>query len=659
MPACSWPAVLAENTVVRQVKAFRGARSRRRDATQTLHFAVVLGDPASQMQRSNGNTAPGLVFWAIRVLSPWQVVCNTGRHERTEGVAHDGMRGRFMSPDRPSILVTGASGFVGRNFLAANRDDFRIFALARRSQREVGVEPHPNITWVQVDITDWPRLKAVMRRVKQLGGVDGVLHLAAFYDFTNRDRAEYLLTNVNGTRHMLEMAKWLCVGRFVFASSTAACRFPPPGSAVSERSPPDANFPYARSKADGEALTREYSRWFPCSIVRFPAVFSDWCEYRPLYEFLNTWCSHRWNARILAGRGGSAVSYVHVVDLVRLLTTVFVRSHALPGLDVYVASPNGATSHRDLFGAATRGFFGIQRRPLLAPRALVAPGLVCRRAVGSLTGRAPFERWWMLAYVDRKLVVDSSYTQKALGWAPSDRLQVLRRTLNIVANLKRDPARWHLRNRVDAARETERVHLVISGLLEGIDVRVLDRVMDRLQRLPTGVRQRPLRTAAEGELRRYVEGLVATLVAAVRSGDREFLLPHVEKIVRAPYAWGCRPEDVRELFEVVEEAAIEELMALPGAAGREPMIHDCVAVTLRLAADEIDDSYRRFVAAERLPARPTFEPAAASSLSADLERLASQLNAFYEVENDGFDPQRPTAGPGLSSADRRPEVRRP
>jgi len=561
-----------------------------------------------------------------------------------------------MRRDLPSIMVTGASGFVGRNFLTAAGDDFRIFALARRSQRDAGVTPHPNITWIQVDITDWVRLKAVMRRVKHLGGVDGVLHLAAYYDFTNRDRAEYWQTNVNGTRHILEMAKWLCVRRFVFASSVAACRFPPPGTTVTERSPADANFPYARSKRAGEVMTRKYARCFPCSIVRFAAVFSDWCEYRPLYEFLDSWLSRRWNARVLAGRGASAVSYVHVADLTRLLATIFIRSHALPTFDVYVASPNGATSHRQLFGAATRCYHGHERRPLFLPKVVVSPGIVCRNVLGRFTARVPFERLWMMRYVDRRLAVDSSYTQAALSWSPSDRLHILRRTLHLVANLKRDLQRWHLVNRAAETREVNRSHLAISNSLDAVGSIVVTRVADRLQHASRGSRGRHIGTIADDDLRRYLASVVTTLVAAVRSGDREFLLPHIDKIGHLPFAWGCRPDDLREVFKALAETAVEELELSPESSGRNDRIYDDVRLTLRLAADGIEDSYRRFVQKRRAPAAPAAETAASRARVADLDRLVSQLNAFYELCAEDRRPTRPSTGQDPSTNGIRAEV---
>ncbi|MGD9900353.1 MAG: NAD-dependent epimerase/dehydratase family protein, partial [Calditrichaceae bacterium] len=153
-----------------------------------------------------------------------------------------------MDTKLPGIVVTGASGFVGRHFLEAAAGKYRLFCLARRSQREAGIPSYENLRWSQVDIADWDGLRDVVRCIKSHGGADYVLHLAGYYDFSNRDNPEYERTNVTGTRHILKLAKLLGVRRFIFASSLAACEFPLPGNSVNEETPPSARFPYAWSK---------------------------------------------------------------------------------------------------------------------------------------------------------------------------------------------------------------------------------------------------------------------------------------------------------------------------------------------------------------------------------------------------------------------------
>jgi UDP-glucose 4-epimerase len=162
----------------------------------------------------------------------------------------------------PSLVVTGASGIVGRSLVEAAQDRFQIYAIARRPQKRAGVANHPNVRWIQVDIGNAAALERVTANIKAGGGADAVIHLAAYYDFENVETPEYARTNVSGTRNVLEQARALEVKHFLFASSVAACRFPEPGSVITEDTPPDAGFPYARSKKAGEAMVRDYCGLF-------------------------------------------------------------------------------------------------------------------------------------------------------------------------------------------------------------------------------------------------------------------------------------------------------------------------------------------------------------------------------------------------------------
>jgi len=102
---------------------------------------------------------------------------------------------------------------------------------------------------------------------------------------------------------VLELSRTLEPRHFVFSSSVAACRLPAAGRALNEDSPADGEHVYARTKRIGEQMVREFSDSFSPIILRFAALFSDWCEYPPLFMFLDTWLSRAWNQRILGARG--------------------------------------------------------------------------------------------------------------------------------------------------------------------------------------------------------------------------------------------------------------------------------------------------------------------------------------------------------------------
>ncbi len=353
---------------------------------------------------------------------------------------------------RPGVIITGGTGFLGGRLVKQLRKEYRVFAIGRRTPKEAGVPEGPGIHWFQVDIGHFDRLQAVFYHIREQGGADLLLHLAAYYDFTGEDHPEYTRTNVQGTRNVLELAEPLKLRKFIYTSSVAACPFPNPGEAVTEDSPPTAPVPYARSKRLGEEMMREFQDRVPCCILRLAAIFSDWCEYEPLNEFLQTWCSNRWNARILGGKGQSGVPYLHVRDLLSFYLRVVERCSELGPAEVLQASPDGSITHLELYREATRSFFGSPRLAIHIPPWLAGEGIKMREKWGQFTGRMPFERSWMADYIDLRLDIDASRTRRRIDWAPNPELHILKRIPYMIRHMRNDPAEWELRSRRKKAR---------------------------------------------------------------------------------------------------------------------------------------------------------------------------------------------------------------
>lgn len=165
-----------------------------------------------------------------------------------------------MGEKLPAMIVTGASGMIGRHLIDFLKNNFHIFALARRTQHESRVDPHENISWVLVDISDEEQLTSVFADISSQLPIEYIIHLAAYHEFGNKPHPAYKLTNVAGTKNILELARSMKLQRFLFASSAVACEFPEPGYYVTEQTPPNANYTYTISKREGEVLVREYSQ---------------------------------------------------------------------------------------------------------------------------------------------------------------------------------------------------------------------------------------------------------------------------------------------------------------------------------------------------------------------------------------------------------------
>ena len=492
----------------------------------------------------------------------------------------------------PSIIVTGASGIVGRAFLEAVKDNFLIYAIARRSSKEAGIENHPNIKWIQVDIGDWLSLRWVMHNIKRQGGADYLLHLAGYYDFEYQPHPEYERTNIKGTRYILEQAKILRIKRFIFASSSAASEFPPEGQTLDEKSPLDADYHYAITKRKGEELVKAFSTWFPCSIVRLAAVFSDYCEYGPLYMFLSTWLSTGWNSKVIGGRGESAIPYIHTSDVNKLVLAIIKRTKELPELDTYLASPNVVTSHKALYEVATKFYFGKDIRPIFVPKWLAIPGVCARDFLGRLIGKRPFERPWMMKYIDLKLQLNSDYTQQVLNWKPTGRFHILRRLLYLIEKMKSDPHQWEIKNAMALKKDLLRPNLMIYNAL------VLKK-NEFIQTLVILIKRKsgnsfPQYSRMEVDiLERELSMFFQLLSASVRNSDRMLILDYSREHAAFQYKTGYSVGEACLMVLEFGNLIIKDLLDQPVFKQMEMIIHEKINITVQMIIDEIEDTYEK------------------------------------------------------------------
>jgi UDP-glucose 4-epimerase len=145
------------------------------------------------------------------------------------------------------VLVTGATGFVGRPVLAALRGaGHEVRAAVRRPPlvalpAGVDVVPAPDLG----EAGDWRTV---------LDGVDAVVHLAGIAHVgADIPDARYDLVNHQASTALARAAVQAGVGRFVFASSIRAQSGPVARHPLSETDPPRPTDAYGRSKLAAEA----------------------------------------------------------------------------------------------------------------------------------------------------------------------------------------------------------------------------------------------------------------------------------------------------------------------------------------------------------------------------------------------------------------------
>lgn len=175
--------------------------------------------------------------------------------------------------DRLSVLVTGATGLLGRGIVAALRSHprvERVYALVRTSSplHPSNPEAAGRVRMIAGDLTDDDLAVTTAVRTQLARDVTTVVHLAANTSFA-QSLAEARAVNREGTRRLLALtAEWPGVSRWVYVSTafvagerTGIVREADAASTVGWINA------YEQSKAEAEALVR--------------AARADWVIARP------------------------------------------------------------------------------------------------------------------------------------------------------------------------------------------------------------------------------------------------------------------------------------------------------------------------------------------------------------------------------------------
>ena len=247
------------------------------------------------------------------------------------------------------ILVTGASGFIGRALCAQLLEQGHdIAALVRRSgSQPSGTRP------LAGDLDDRARLRELVCNERP----ECVVHLAAEIA-SQRSERKLREVNVRGTAGLLDACTALAGAersagpRFVFASTVVTGDAH--GALLSEEQPLPVQTPYGRSKQEGERLVLESG--LPAVVIRPSHVYGPggWYESELIAHL-------RQPGRFaVIGTGENLWDVVHLDDVVSAL--VLAAEHAAPGSTYHVVDDEPITFYDFMALTASRLGLGPPRR---------------------------------------------------------------------------------------------------------------------------------------------------------------------------------------------------------------------------------------------------------------------------------------------------------
>ncbi len=213
------------------------------------------------------------------------------------------------------VIVTGASGFIGRNVLLRAPRDWDIVAVAHRTPGfEAFVHELSNVRVERCDLTDAAAVRALADRV---GRADVALYLAANGDpAASAERPRWDLES--NTVALVTFLEHCPVDHLVYLSSGAV--YDGLIGPVSPATPVTPRLPYAISKLASEQYVRFFSerRHAPGSYINV-RFFGAYGPYEPARKITTRWLlalAAGQREFVLRGNGENLIDFMYVDDAV-------------------------------------------------------------------------------------------------------------------------------------------------------------------------------------------------------------------------------------------------------------------------------------------------------------------------------------------------------
>jgi len=314
------------------------------------------------------------------------------------------------------ILVTGATGFVGRHLVSRLKETgHHVKALVRQ-----GVQRSFAPSWLHdgtIDVTlgDVTNVADVKNAVRD---IDAVFHLAALLGKWQVPESEYHRVNVYGTQVLVHECLKSHVNHFVFLSTTGVM-------GRLKNIPADIDHPcspmsyYERSKYQAELVVRDAisRKNFPATIIRSTHTYGVGDkDFVRLFRLIK-----RLKVFPLVGGGHNFFQPIYVEDVVRALITCMEKHESALGKSYIIAGSERVTFKEFLYLSAN--IMNTTVTTFDVPTRLAWMAAYGSETIGNIVGRDPLLTHSLVEFFTRNYLYDIEKIYEDTGFTPRIRIK--------------------------------------------------------------------------------------------------------------------------------------------------------------------------------------------------------------------------------------------
>lgn len=347
--------------------------------------------------------------------------------------------------DRATVVIVGAAGNIGQTLTSALSDTYEVVGFDRPGAKGD----------IEMDITSEQSIEYALEKFENKFGknIAAVVHLAAYFDFSDEPSPLYEKINVEGTRNLLKGLQSFNVERFIYSSTMLVHQAGSPGEQINEQTPVAPKWAYPESKAATESVIKECAQDIPYTILRLAGFYDDESAVPTLAHQIANIYERDLMSILHAGDIHAGQAFIHRDDMIALFEKTIAKRKELPKQCEILAGETENLSYRDLQHVIGQLIHGEKDwKTLSLPSGVAKAGAWFEQKAEQVIpddfdeGEKPFIKPFMIDLASDHYDLDISCAQSLLDWTPKHNIQS--ELPKLIENLKANPIEWYRRNGV-------------------------------------------------------------------------------------------------------------------------------------------------------------------------------------------------------------------